>query len=128
MVKEKGLSDFVLMPGHREDVPDIIASLDILIHPSYASEGIPQTLLQGLAMKTPIISSDLKPLLEVIKDGETGLTVPIKDSKALADKIEMLLKDNDLKETLVNNGREYVVNFSRERMLDLTEELYKELT
>jgi glycosyltransferase involved in cell wall biosynthesis len=128
MVKEKGLSDTVLMPGHREDVPDIIASLDILVHPSYANEGIPQTLLQGLAMKTPIISSDLKPLLEVIMDGETGLTVPVRDSKALADKIEMLLKDNDLKETLVNNGRKYVMNFSRERMLDLTEELYKELT
>ena len=127
MVKEKGLSDIVLMPGHREDVPDIIASLDILVHPSYANEGIPQTLLQGLAMKTPIISSDLKPLLEVIKDGETGLTVPVKNSEALADKIEMLLKDNDLKETLVNNGRKYVMNFSREKMLDMTEELYKDL-
>jgi glycosyltransferase involved in cell wall biosynthesis len=126
-IREKDLSDIVLMPGHREDVPDIIASLDILVHPSYANEGIPQTLLQGLAMKTPIISSDLKPLLEVIRDGETGLTVPVKDPSALVDKIEMLLRDNDLKETLVNNGGEHVKNFSKEMMLDLTEGLYKAL-
>ncbi len=126
-IRERGLANTVLMTGHREDISDIIASLDILVHPSYANEGIPQTLLQGLAMETPIISSDLKPQLEVIKHRETGLVVPMKDSQALAQAISTLLQDPDLRKTLTSQGRDWVQQFSKERMLDLTEEMYRTL-
>jgi glycosyltransferase involved in cell wall biosynthesis len=128
MIREKNLSNTILMLGHREDIPDIMSSLDILVHPSYANEGVPQSILQGMAMKVPVIASNLKPLAEVIIDGGSGLVVPAKDSKKLAEKIMLLFKDNELKSKLGNNGRKLVLDkFSIGRMIDSIEELYKSL-
>ncbi|HJP19911.1 MAG TPA: glycosyltransferase family 4 protein [Nitrospinota bacterium] len=128
MIKEKGLSETILMLGHREDVPEIMASLDILVHPSYANEGVPQSIVQGMAMGVPVIASDIKPLKEVVTDGETGLLSPNKDSGELAKRIILLLKNKELMRKMGNNGQKFVVEkFSMEKMIISIENLYKNM-
>lgn len=128
LIRDRGLTDTVLMLGHREDVPDVMASLDILAQPSYSNEGVPQTVLQALAMGLAVVSSDLKPLLEVVKDRETGLVVPAKNSSALAKKIILLARDRKLRERLGDAGRKMVAeNFSIDAMADQVEEIYREV-
>ena len=113
------------MLGHRNDIPEIMASLNILAHPSYASEGVPQSVIQGMAMGVPVIASNLKALGEVVKDRETGIIVPIKESKKFAKEIMMLLNDNFLRNKLVSNARKLVIEkFSLKKMIDSIEELY----
>ncbi len=128
LIKEKGLSEAVLMLGHREDVPQVMASLDILAQPSYSNEGVPQTILQALAMGLAVVSSDLRPLLEVVSDGSTGLVVPAKDPEALAEKIMLLAKDERLRKRLGEAGGRMVrQRFSVEGMADRVEEIYGRL-
>ncbi len=118
--------DHVYMLGHRDDVPFVISSLDILVHPSYANEGIPQSLLQAMAMNTPVVSSDLEPLREIVKDGVTGLTAPVNDPEAMASKIlEMLQNREEAKEMCRNANQLVNEKYSYNTMLDNLESLYK---
>ena len=125
MIGEKGLGDMVIMVGHREDVPTVLSSLDVFVQPSYANEGVPQSVLQAMAMKVPVVATDLKPFRELITDNATGLLVPVRDAEGLANKIALLLNDRGLGARLSERARGLVVErFSIERMLDSTERLY----
>lgn len=126
IIEDRRFSDVIFMLGHRDDIPDIMASLDILVHPSYANEGVPQSIIQSMAMGIPVIASDLKALREVVTDGETGLVVPQKNSGDFAKKIMLLLGDKGLMQKLRNNGRKLVLEkFSLEIMIGSIELLYR---
>ena len=75
IVRDMSLQDRVSLLGHREDIPEIMASLDVIVHPSYAGEGIPQSLLQALAMKRPVVASDAGAIKEIILDNTTGYLI-----------------------------------------------------
>ncbi len=92
----------------RQDVKDILAISDIVVLPSYYREGVPRSLLEAMAMAKPIVTTDSVGCREVVKNGENGYLVPIKDSSALADAISKLL-DNPKKRTdFGSNGRLWV--------------------
>src|SRR5204862_1422704 len=74
-----GQQEKILTLGHREDVPNILASLAVLVLPSTAHEGVPQILLQAQAMGKAIVATTVGGIPEVVTDGETGLLVPPKD-------------------------------------------------
>jgi len=116
------------MLGHREDIPEIMASLDLLVHPSYANEGVPQSVLQALAMKKAVVASDTGAIKEVIVDGETGFLIRPKDPIMLSDRVIQLYKNPELRKRLGNEGRKLVEEeYSEEAMLDRIEELYHQL-
>lgn len=128
LIKENGLEEFVLMTGHRSDVPDVLASLDVYAQPSYANEGIPQSVVQAMAMARPVVSTDLGPLTEIVDNNKNGITVPVKDSLALGAAIVQLLSDKELRARLGAEGQRLVKErFGIDRMLDTTEELYRDL-
>ncbi len=128
LIAEKGLENTVLMLGHRNDVPSLLTSFDVFVQPSYANEGIPQSVIQAMAMEVPVVATALEPFKELVTDGETGLLVPAKDSGALAAGIERLLADPELGRRLAGAARGRVLErFTIDRMLDDTESLYKRL-
>ena len=117
--------DKVYLLGHREDVAAIINSIDILVHPSYANEGIPQTVLQAMAMKKPVIASDIPWLKEVVMDNKTGIIVPLKDPEGIAKAVIKLLLDKKLAKELGENGMNLArTSYSFKLMLDKLEDLY----
>ena len=97
--------DRVTLLGHRADVPNILASLDVLVLPSYAHEGIPQIILQAQAMSCAVVATTIGGIPEVVEDGVTGLLVPPRDAAALAEKIAALLDDPGLDARLGQNAR-----------------------
>jgi glycosyltransferase involved in cell wall biosynthesis len=105
MIKQAGLEEKVTLLGHRTDVPNILASLDVLVLPSYAHEGIPQIILQAQAMARPVVATTIGGIPEVVEDGVTGLLVPPRDDIALAEKIGALLNDPALAVRLSQAGR-----------------------
>ncbi len=126
-IEETGVKDAVYLLGHRDDVKDILRSLDILVHPSYGHEGVPQTILQAMAMKRPVIASDIPPLREVVKDNTTGLLVPVKDSEGIARAVISLLHDKEAAAYLAANARNMVEKcYSFSGMLDKIEQIYGE--
>jgi glycosyltransferase involved in cell wall biosynthesis len=128
-IEETGKGDKIYLLGHREDVADIMQSIDILVHPSYANEGVPQAVLQAMAMQKPVIVSDIPPFREVIVNGDTGIIVRKKDPSAIASAVVSLLSDKDLSGKLGSNARRTVMaRFSYSGMLDKLEALYRRKT
>ena len=98
----------VSLIGHRADVPNVLASLDVLVLPSYAHEGIPQIILQAQAMARPVVATTIGGIPEVVADGVTGLLVPPKDADGLAEKIAAILDDPALADSLGHAARAHI--------------------
>jgi len=71
-------------------------------------DGLPNVIQEALALGTPVISTDVAGIAEVIRDGETGLRVPQNDPPALADAIERLLTDPNLRVRIAAQGRRLI--------------------
>ncbi|CAA6804583.1 MAG: Alpha-1,3-N-acetylgalactosamine transferase PglA (EC [uncultured Sulfurovum sp.] len=94
----------VLWLGHRDDILALTAMADIYVLPSYR-EGVPRTLLEATSMEKPIVTTNSVGCREVVKNGENGFLIPIKDAVALANKIEYLLLHPDERKVMGENGR-----------------------
>lgn len=125
-IDEVGVNDKVYLLGHREDIVNILKSIDILVHPSYANEGVPQAVLQAMAMKKPVIASNIAPLREVVIDYKTGLLVNIKDPESIAHFVIKLLREKEMADYMGENGRKMVEDsYSFSGMLDKLIALYE---
>ncbi len=89
-IENSGMKERIHVTGYRHDVPDIMAACDLLIHPSIRKEGLPRVVLESIASGTPVIAAENEGSMEVIEDGFNGYIVPVKDSKAIADKVREL--------------------------------------
>src|SRR5574341_1316355 len=83
-IGEAGLSGAVFLLGHREDIPEVMAAMDVMVLPSRRDEGVPQVLGQALAMERPVVTTGVAGVTELVEDGVTGLGVPAGDAQALA--------------------------------------------
>jgi glycosyltransferase involved in cell wall biosynthesis len=116
----------VTLLGHRADVENVLASLDVLVLPSYAHEGIPQIILQAQATGRAVVATTIGGIPEVVEDGVTGLLVAPRDPAVLAEQISLLLEDAPLRERIGHAARQkaeahYGVDFMGKRLLALYE-------
>ncbi|KAF0182399.1 MAG: glycosyl transferase group 1 [Nitrospirae bacterium] len=127
-IRKQGLQDDVTMLGHCEDVPAVLASIDVLVHPSYANEGVPQSILQALAMKRPVVASDAGAISEVITDGQTGFLIQPKRPDQIAGRVVELCRNAEVRAAFGEAGRRLVEQkYSFQHMLNVIEELYRKL-
>ncbi len=118
----------VTLLGHRADVENVLASLDVLVLPSYAHEGIPQIILQAQAMARPVVATRIGGIPEVVENGVTGLLIEPRDYAALAASIARLLDDAGLRARLGEAERRYAeANHGIDRMGARLLELYESL-
>ena len=121
-----GLEARVLMPGDQDDVVPWLQALDVFALPSYANEGVPQALMQAMAVGIPVISTPVGSIDELVRPEETGLMVPVQDAAALGAAIERLLAEPALAQRLALAARAWVSSrYSRERMLDSMEAVFR---
>ncbi len=119
-----GISDRVLFTGAREDVPDVLASLDCFAFPSLF-EGLCLAVIEAQAAGVPVVATPVGGIRETVVDGETGLLVPLRDAAALAEKIEWVLGHPTAAGRLAEEARRRVrARFSERRMVERTLELY----
>jgi glycosyltransferase involved in cell wall biosynthesis len=125
-IRELNLGDVVTLAGHREDVPEILRTLNVLVIPSTKHEGIPQIGLQALACKTPVIGSDVGGIPEIIRDGETGRIFPAQNAQALSAAIRETLDKPEKTRARCERGRMMVeTGYSLDAMLDKLDALYR---
>ena len=125
-IRELGLENRVHLLGYREDVPQILAALDVLVLPTTGSEGISQVLLQALGLEKPVVATDTGGTKEVVLHGYTGLLVPPADALALAQSIEQGIKDTYTSKQMGINGRRLIEkSYSLDHMIEATERLYR---
>ncbi|MBI1735594.1 MAG: glycosyltransferase [Candidatus Rokubacteria bacterium] len=122
-----GIEPYVVFTGFRRDVPALLAEAAVSVLPSH-SEGLSNTLLESMAAGAPVVATDVGGNPEVVRHGITGLLVPPRAPAALADAIVTLLTDAGLADRFRRAGRRRVVEeFSLERMVARTEEMYLDL-
>lgn len=113
--------------GHRADMPQVLADAHIVCLPSYR-EGLPKTLLEAAACGRPIVTSDAPGCREIVRDGDNGLLVPVKDATALAVALKSLIINKDLRYKMGVRGRERVLKeFTMEKVIEETLMVYREL-
>jgi glycosyltransferase involved in cell wall biosynthesis len=124
-IRDLGLGRAVVMTGHREDVADLLSAMDIFAFPSTANEGVPQAVLQAMALRRPVVAARLGGIPEIVRDGETGLLVPIRDPGALANGIAQVLDDPGGAARRVQAAADLVrTHYALEVMLDKMEGVY----
>ncbi|MFH4557759.1 glycosyltransferase family 4 protein [Vibrio diabolicus] len=99
----------ILHLGHREDIPSLFSESHIITLPSFYGEGVPKVLIEAAACGRAIITTDNPGCREAIVEGETGLSVPVKDSEALAKSILYLLENDELRIEMGLNARQYAI-------------------
>ena len=126
--QELGLDDLVIFVGSRaqEDLPYYYAASLACVMPSlYESFGM--VALEAMACATPVIASRVGGLTFTVRDGETGFLVPERDPDALADKLELVITDADLRHRLGERAAEVAAGYSWDLVADQIEGLYAEL-
>lgn len=118
------IADIVKFLGHRSDVNAILSDADLLIHPSLR-EGMPNTVLEALAIGTAVLATDIPAINEIMDGKEVLALVPPADSKAIAEKLIQLKSDSVYRNKLAVVGKEHVrKNFSLRNMLDGSEKIF----
>jgi len=127
MVRSLGLSGRVRFSGFREDIPDLLNVVDVVVLPSL-NEGIPNILMEAMAAGRAVVASSVSGTPELVVDGVTGFLVPPRDSDALVQKISCLMDSEPLRGKMGKEGRERILEkFTFERMLDEYELLFQEV-
>lgn len=88
---------------HKE-MPAYLQASDIFIRPSL-SEGFGNSFIEAMASDIPVLATEVGGIVDFIEHKKTGLFVGVKDPQDIALKIEMLLKDAELREEIVENAR-----------------------
>jgi glycosyltransferase involved in cell wall biosynthesis len=123
-----GLTERVWFLGVRSDVPDLMNAADGYVMSS-VYEGMPIVLLEAEAVGLPVVATDSGLDREVLRDGENGFMVPIRDPAALARAMVRVIELPAIQRARMSEaGRRQVEDqLSLARVLDQWEELYKEL-
>ena len=124
-----GLSDRVTLTGNQNDVAPWLRCFDVFALPSYANEGVPQSIVQAMLTALPVVTTDVGSIGEAVQDGSTGMMVPPENAGALAAALATLLGDAALRERLGTAARAAALGkFSLEVMLDRMESVFRAAT
>lgn len=124
-VKTLGIESRVRMPGNQEDVIPWLHAFDVFVLPSYANEGVPQAIMQAMACGTPVVSTPIGSILEIVRDEETGLIVRPENVPALRAALLRLKEDAGLRARLARSACEFAASrFAASAMLDHMEKIF----
>ena len=126
-VLNKGLTDYIRFLGYRNDVPELLCVMDMVVMPSI-QESFPRVPLEAMAMKVPVIATTVGGLPESIDNGKTGILVSPMDVDSLSTAIKYLIENPEARKEMGEAGRKRVEErFSIENNVRKTEELYSDI-
>jgi glycosyltransferase involved in cell wall biosynthesis len=105
VVEEWAREGVIRWLGHRDDMPELLRQADIAVLPSY-HEGLPRFLLEAAATGLPLVATDIPGCRPIVKDGENGFLVSVRDAAALAASVARLVRDPLLRRRMGKASRE----------------------
>ena len=119
----RGLSSKVILTGYRNDIPNITNAADIFVFPSF-HEGLPVSLLEAMASGKPVICSEIRGNVDVVKDGVNGFLFNPSDVNTLKRKLQLLCNDPSLCDSMGKKNRGIVENFSLSAVVEELKVIY----
>jgi glycosyltransferase involved in cell wall biosynthesis len=120
-----GVQDQVLLAGQRSDVADLTPAFDVFAMPSL-TEGLSIALLEAAATGLALVATDVGGNPEIVRDGQTGLLVPVDDGPALQQALRRCLLDPALRQTLGTQAQQFVTQTaSLAKMAEVYADFYR---
>lgn len=118
----------VVFLGKRDQdkLPYYYSAAQLVVMPSHY-ESFGMVALEAMACGTPVIASEVGGLAYLVRDGETGFTIPDQEPEELCDKISWLLNDHELHETMSARAVEYAQDYAWEKISKQIVEVYEGL-
>jgi len=128
-VKLAGIENKVDLLGHREDVPEIMAALDVQVLASFAGEGTPQVIPQAFSMKTPVVATKIASISDLLGQGERGILIEPENAISLAEGVLKTVKNPEIAKRLVENAYSFCLKeLTVDKLMDSTIAIYEEVT
>lgn len=113
--------------GYRKDIAELFVQANIVVLPSYR-EGLPRVLVEAAACARAVVTTDVPGCRDAITVNETGLLVPVRDSKSLADALQRLIEDAGLRGRMGQAGRQLAEDaFTIEKIVAQHMQIYESL-
>ncbi len=106
-VKAMGLDEVIFFTGHRTDLKEVYASFDLFLMTS-RTEGMPNTLLEAMALELPAVSTDVGGIPELAAEGETAILAGVGDVSALSKGVCCLAADAELRSNFAAAARRLI--------------------
>jgi glycosyltransferase involved in cell wall biosynthesis len=127
LIAALGREERIRLLGHRSDLTDVYQALDVFALSSYR-EGLPNVLLEAMALEVPVVATRIAGIPRLIRDGENGLLVEPGDAAALGRALAGLLNDAERRERLGRAGRQTVeAGFSFSARMEKIRAIYDHL-
>jgi glycosyltransferase involved in cell wall biosynthesis len=124
LATELGIAEQVHFPGYRAHLLPVYGSFDLFVLSS-RREGLPNSILEAMAVGLPVVTTDVAGTSELVLHGHTGYVVPQGDVDQLAHAMVTLVADKQLRQRMGQAGRERIEReFSFTYRLQRIEELY----
>jgi glycosyltransferase involved in cell wall biosynthesis len=125
IVREHGLGDDVVFTGELADTRPAYAAMDVFVLPSAQPEPFGGVVMEAMCIGLPVVATNIGGSVEQVADGESGFLIPPSDAGVLADKLELLLRDEDLRKRLGEAGRRRIAErFTLEGMVEKMTRVY----
>lgn len=126
LAAELGIPDRVRFTGFRRDVPELMAAADVVVHSAVEPEPFGRVVAEAMAVGRPVVATAGGGVPEIVRDGETGLLVPLDDPRRMAEAIRMLLDDPELGRQLGARAQLDVrQRFAADRFADRIQAIYE---
>jgi len=116
--------DKIIFTGGRKDIPEFMKLADILLLPS-EGEGLPGVVMEAMASGLPIVSTDCVGPKEIIINGKNGFLVKQKNNEEFYKALKKLVDNPKLRIKMGKNGKEFVKNYSIEKVSSKLYEVLK---
>jgi glycosyltransferase involved in cell wall biosynthesis len=127
LAHELGVVRRCLFPGYQEDVSPFYAAFDAVVLPS-VNEGTPVSAIEALAAARPVVATRVGGVPDVVREGEDGFLVELGEPDELAERLERLARDPELRARMGKAGRARVLRrYAVERLVDDVDRLYRAL-
>jgi len=125
MAKDLGVKS--IFTGWQANTLPFYALMDIFVLPSFF-EGLPNVMLEAMAMGKPIVAANVGGVPDLIMNGKNGFLVPIRDDKSIAEALKVLIINDGLRKRMGKLNREIVrKSFSWDKIVGKVETVYNEL-
>jgi glycosyltransferase involved in cell wall biosynthesis len=110
---EHGVKEVLHFTGFRKDVDRLLPELAVMAMTS-RTEGLGTSILDAFAAKVPVVATAAGGIPELVTDGITGLLRPVGDADALAQAVDLLLEDSELRERITAGATQKLQGFTRQ--------------
>lgn len=125
-IEKLSCRDKIHLLGHKNDPYLYLSALDLNVLASTKNEGIPQSLLQSMYVRTPVVGTSIGGIPEIIDDGITGLLIEPNNPTQLVEKLNFIISNEERAFKMSQLAHDLVsLNFSREKLWNtLTHNFY----